>query len=119
MRRRFCSAARLYAHAQFNFYIISLCNGIPNIPLLLAITEKRVSAPGAHKNNFFQNKIKITEIAIIIFNNKGKTITIIFLEICTIIFFIFFFLRKGEMLYAPSTGLRAPLVFGTLLFTQP
>ena len=49
----FCSAVRLYAHAQFNFYIIFLCNRIHNIPLLSAVTEKRVSAPEAHKRIFF------------------------------------------------------------------
>ena len=46
---------RLYAHAQFNFYIIFLCNVIRNIPLLSAVTEKRVSAPEAHKITY--NKI--------------------------------------------------------------
>ena len=39
----------IYAHAQFNFYIVFLCNGIYNIPLLSAVTEKRVSAAEAHK----------------------------------------------------------------------
>ena len=47
-----CSAVRLYSHAQFNFYIIFLSNGIHNIPLLSAVSEKRVSAPQAHKNMF-------------------------------------------------------------------
>ena len=32
---------------------------------------------------------------------------------------LFFFLRKEEMIYAPSRGLRAPLECGTLLLTQP
>ena len=49
IRKRLCSAVRLYAHAQFNFYIVFLCNGIHNIPLLTAVTEKRVSVPEAHK----------------------------------------------------------------------
>ena len=49
VRKRLCSAVRLYAHAQFNFYIVFLFNGIHNIPLLSAVTEKRVSVPGAHK----------------------------------------------------------------------
>ena len=31
----------------------------------------------------------------------------------------FFFLRKEEMLYAPSRELRAPLACGTLLLAQP
>ena len=48
-RKRLRSTARLYAHAQFNFYIVFLCNGIYNIPLLSAVTEKRVSAAEAHK----------------------------------------------------------------------
>ena len=33
-----------------------------------------------------------------------------------VFFFCFFFLRKGEMLYAPSRGLRAPLVCGTAAY---
>ena len=45
IRKRLCSAVRLYAHGQFNFYIVFLCNGIHNIPLLSAVTEKRVSVP--------------------------------------------------------------------------
>ena len=45
-------AVRLNAHTQFNFYIIFLCNGIHNIPLLSASMEKRVSAPEAHKRYF-------------------------------------------------------------------
>ena len=49
IRKRLCSAVRLYPHAQFNFYIVFLCNGIHNIPLLSAVTEKRVSVPEAHK----------------------------------------------------------------------
>ena len=49
IRKRLCSAVRLYAHAQFNFYIVFLCNGIHNIPLLSTVTEKRVSVPEAHK----------------------------------------------------------------------
>ena len=49
IRKRLRSAVRLYAHAQFNFYIVFLCNGIHNIPLLSAVTEKRVSVPEAHK----------------------------------------------------------------------
>ena len=53
IRKRLCSAVRLYAHAQFNFYTVFLCNGIHNIPLLSAVTEKRVSVPEAHKNMFF------------------------------------------------------------------
>ena len=32
------------------FYIIFLCDGIHNIPLLSAVMEKRVSAPEAHKS---------------------------------------------------------------------
>ena len=52
IRKRLCSAVRLYAHAQFNFYNVFLCNGIHNIPLLSAVTEKRVSVPEAHKINF-------------------------------------------------------------------
>ena len=58
-RRRFCSAVRLYVHAQFNFYIIFLCNGIHNIPLLSAVTEKRVSVPEAYKINLQFIIIKI------------------------------------------------------------
>ena len=34
---------------QFNFYIVFLCNGIYNIALLSAVTEKRVSAAEAHE----------------------------------------------------------------------
>ena len=49
IRKRLRSAVRLYAHTQFNFYIVFLCNGIHNIPLLSAVTEKRVSVPEAHK----------------------------------------------------------------------
>ena len=49
IRKRLCSAVRLYAHAQFNFYIVFVCNAIHNIPLLSAVTEKRVSVPEAHK----------------------------------------------------------------------
>ena len=41
------------AHAQFNFYIVFLCNGIYNIALLSAVTEKRVSAAEAHKIYIF------------------------------------------------------------------
>ena len=48
-RKRLRSAVRLYAHTQFNFYIVFLCNGIHNIPLLSAVTEKWVSVPEAHK----------------------------------------------------------------------
>ena len=48
IRKTLRSTARLYAHAQFNFYIVFLCNGIYNIPLLSAVTEKRVSAAEAH-----------------------------------------------------------------------
>ena len=48
-RKRLRSTARLYAHAQFNFYIVFLCNGMYNIPLLSAVTEKRVSAAEAQK----------------------------------------------------------------------
>ena len=33
----------------FYFYIVFLCNGIYNIALLSAVTEKRVSAAEAHK----------------------------------------------------------------------
>ena len=50
IRKRLCSAVRLYAQAQSKFYIVFLCNGIHNIPLLSAVTEKRVSVPEAHKN---------------------------------------------------------------------
>ena len=50
--KRWRSTARLYAHAQFNFYIVFLCNGIYNIPLLSAAAEKRVSAAEAHKINY-------------------------------------------------------------------
>ena len=50
IRKRLRSAVRLYAHTQFNFYIVFLCNGIHNIPLLSAVTEKRVSVPEAHKS---------------------------------------------------------------------
>ena len=50
IRKRFCSAVRLYAHAQFNFYIVFLCNAVHNIPLLSAVTEKRVSVPETRKN---------------------------------------------------------------------
>ena len=39
-------------YAQFHFYIIFLCNRIYNIPLLSAVTEKRVSAAEAHKKTF-------------------------------------------------------------------
>ena len=46
-------------------------------------------------------------------------ITIITIIIIIIIIFFFLFLTKGEMLYAPSRELRAPLVCGTLLFAQP
>ena len=49
IRKILRSTARLYPHAQFNFYIVFLCNGI-YIPLLSAVTEKRVSAAEAHKN---------------------------------------------------------------------
>ena len=49
IRKRLYSAVRLYAHAQFHFYIVFLCNGIHNIPLLSAVTKKRVSVPEAHK----------------------------------------------------------------------
>ena len=49
IRKRLCSAIRLYAHAQFNFYIVFLYNGIHNIPLLSAVTEKRVSVTEAHQ----------------------------------------------------------------------
>ena len=49
IRKRLRSAVRIYAHTQFNFYIAFLCNGIHNIPLLSAVTEKRVSVPEAHK----------------------------------------------------------------------
>ena len=49
IRKRLRSTARLYAHVQFNFYIVFLCNGIYNIPLLSAVTEKRISAAEAHK----------------------------------------------------------------------
>ena len=49
IRKRLSSAVRLYAHAQFNFYIVFLCNGIHNIPLLSAVTEQRVSVSEAHK----------------------------------------------------------------------
>ena len=48
IRKRLRSTARLYAHTLFNFYIVFLCNGIYNIPLLSAVTEKRVSAAEAH-----------------------------------------------------------------------
>ena len=43
------------------------------------------------------------------------TITIIII----IIIIIIFSFRKREMLYESSRGLRAPLVCGTLLLTQP
>ena len=56
IRKRLCSAVKLYAHAQFNFYIVFLCNGIHNIPLLSAVTEKRVSVPETHKNITFSYK---------------------------------------------------------------
>ena len=49
IRKRLRSAVRLYAHMQFTFYIVFLCNGIYNVPLLSAVTEKRVSVPEAHK----------------------------------------------------------------------
>ena len=49
IRKRLRSAVRLYAHAQFNFYVVFLCNGIYNIPLLSAVTEKRVSVLKANK----------------------------------------------------------------------
>ena len=49
IRKILRSTARLYALAEFNFYIVFLCNGIYNIPLLSAVTEKRVSAAEAHK----------------------------------------------------------------------
>ena len=49
IRKRLRSTARLYVHAQFNFYIVFLYNGIYNIPLLSAVTEKRVSVAEAHK----------------------------------------------------------------------
>ena len=62
IRKRLCSAVRPYAHAQFNFYIVFLCNGIHNIPLLLAVTEKRVSVPEAHKRYFYLPKIKYLEL---------------------------------------------------------
>ena len=48
IRKRLRSTARLYAHAQFNLYIVFLCNGI-YISLLSAVTEKRISAAEAHK----------------------------------------------------------------------
>ena len=57
VRKRLCSAVRLYAHAQFIFYIVFLCNGINNIPLLSTVTEKRVSVPDAHKNISFTRVI--------------------------------------------------------------
>ena len=49
IRKILCYAVRLYAHAQFNFYFVFPYNGIHNIPLLSAVTEKRVSVPEAHK----------------------------------------------------------------------
>ena len=49
IRKRLYSVVRLHAHAQFNFYIVFLCKGKHNIPLLSAVTEKRVSVPEAHK----------------------------------------------------------------------
>ena len=52
IRKRLRSAVKLYVHRQFNFYIVFLCNGIHNIPLLSAVTEKRVSVPEAHKTIF-------------------------------------------------------------------
>ena len=45
-------------------------------------------------------------------------IMIIVIIIIIIIINVFFF-REGEMLFAPSRGLRAPPVCGTLLFAQP
>ena len=50
IRKRLRSTARLYAHVQFTFYIVFFCNGIYNIPLLSAVTEKRVSAAEAHNS---------------------------------------------------------------------
>ena len=50
--KRLCCAVRLYTHAQLNFFIVFLCDGIHNISLLSAVTEKQVSVPEAHKIYF-------------------------------------------------------------------
>ena len=59
IRKRSCSAVRLYAHTQFNFYIVFLCNEIHNIPLLSAVMEKRISEPEAHNSTLYNKGVKL------------------------------------------------------------